>query len=194
MASKVLTSQEFTHLLFIDTDMAFNPSAVQKMIDSQLDVIGCAYPYRTIPLHEKPASAELSYRESLSKSVPYAVNFPAGTKTIDIKNGICKVDSVGTGLMLISRQALHTLVAESKVKEFSVGFPYNQWYSQARYHGFFEHLEIDGVYFSEDYSFCYRWRALCQREIWAVVDEEIMHIGPMPVLGRYVEKLSSGKL
>jgi hypothetical protein len=194
MASKVLLDDTFTHVLFVDTDMGFAVAAVQKLIDARQDVIGCAYPYRTIPLHETLKKEGQTFRQAISEAAPYSIKFPPGTKTLDIKNGMCEVISIGTGLLMISRQALQTLQEAPSVGKFRTGFPYTQWYSGSHYYGFFDHVLVDEAYLSEDYSFCYRWINECQGKIYAVVDHEIMHVGPIPVLGRYVDRLKAGKL
>jgi hypothetical protein len=195
MASKVLLDDTFTHLLFVDTDMGFAVAAVQKLIEAKKDVIGCAYPYRTIPLHETITHKEgQTFRQAISEAVPYNIKFPPGTKTLDIKNGMCEVISIGTGLLLVSRVALQTLKDAPSVGKFRTSFPYTQWYSGSHYHGFFDHVLVDEAYMSEDYSFCHRWINECQGKIYAVVDHEIMHVGPVPVLGRYVDRLKSGRL
>lgn len=46
----------------------------------------------------------------------------------------------------------------------------------------------------ENYSFCLNWSKNCNDEIYAVIDEEIIHIGPLSDLGRYGDRLSSGGL
>ena len=43
----------------------------------------------------------------------------------------------------------------------------------------------------EDFSFCERWRGLCNGEVWAVADEDVDHIGEFTYRGNYVEFLKS---
>jgi hypothetical protein len=193
MASKAL-AEDFTHILFIDADIGFSISAVKKLLDAKKDVIGCAYPYRSIPLHEEALNSNISFRKAISQILPYAVKFSPGTKKIDITNSICEVSAIGTGLLLISKNALDSMVNASSVEQFTTHFPYTQWFKGASYYGFFEYVSIDGVHLGEDYSFCQRWTNLCKGKIYAVVDEEIMHIGPVPILGKFMDKLSSGKI
>lgn len=76
MASKVLLEDGYTHLLFVDTDMGFTVSAVEKMLRADKPVIGCAYPYRTVPLHEDPPEDVKPLRRTISSMVPYAVTLP----------------------------------------------------------------------------------------------------------------------
>ena len=193
MASKAMMDGGYTHMLFVDTDMGFPVSAVRKLIAADKEVIGCAYPYRTVPLHEEIPSGPKTFRAAISEVVPYAVRLRAGQKKLDVKGGICEVASIGTGLLLISVVALKKMVAAGAAKTYGCHFPYSQWHKHETYHGFFEHLVVDGQYIGEDYSFCKRWVDDCGGQIYAVIDQEIFHVGPLPVVGRYMDRLRAGK-
>lgn len=194
MASKVLMDGNYTHLLFVDTDMGFPVSAIRKLIDAKVPVIGCAYPYRTIPLHEEIPNGPKTYRSAISQTVPYAVRLKTGQKKLNVSNGICEVGSLGTGLLLISAEALKKMVDLGAVKTYGCHFPYNQWHRHPKYYGFFEHLVVNDQYMGEDYSFCIRWAEMCGEKLFAVIDQEIMHIGPIPVIGTYLDRIKTGKL
>ena len=194
MASKALHDSNVSHLLFVDTDMGFSVSSIIKLIKTEKDIIGCAYPYRTIPLHLPVTRPSTSLRQTISETVPYAIKFSPGVTTVDVTDGVCEVAAIGTGLLLISCQALQTMVERGTVETFRTTFPYNQWYSEATYYGFFDHIKVDGSYIGEDYSFCHRWITECQGSIHALVDAEIMHIGNLPVIGRYMDRLKTGAL
>ncbi len=194
MASKALMDGDFTHLLFIDTDMGFHASAVQKLVEANVDVIGCAYPFRTIPLNQPVPQGEKTLRQAVAESVPYAVKLKKGTKKLDVKDGICDVGGIGTGLLLISVAALKKMLKLKVVETYSCHFPYNQWHKHKAYHGFFDYLVVGGQYIGEDYSFCQRWIDECDGKIYAVIDQEIFHIGNIPVIGRYLDKIKAGKV
>lgn len=201
MASLVLENLQYSHLLFVDTDLEFQPASVLKMLDAEREVIGCVYPYRTIPLHETVGSADRTLRQVIAAKVPYAVTLADGTTNLDVVNGICEVASIGTGLLLIRRTALEALAASGRISRFLTTFPYSQWYPHSHYHGFYSHLQADGCDYGEDYSFCRRWRDVCNgrihalvSRIHALVSDEVGHIGPLPVLGRYLEPLQSGQV
>lgn len=193
MASKALMDDGFTHLLFVDADMAFTVNAVRKLVEAKKPVVGCAYPYRTIPLDDAVEGPQTSIRALVSRSVPYAVGFPPELTSLTVTDGMCEVNHIGTGLLLISTEALAEMVRLEAVEPFRVTFPYSQWCKHPQYHGFFHHVTLDDVILGEDYSFCHLWRTQCQGTIFAVVDEEIFHIGPLPVIGRYLDRLKTGK-
>ncbi len=189
MASLVLEERDYSHLLFVDTDLNFDAASVLKMLAADREVIGCAYPYRTVPLHETVTTAGRTLRQVIAGKVPYAITLPEGIKNIDVVNGICEVASIGTGLLLIRRSALESLASSGQIGRFMTTFPYSQWYRHSHYHGFFGHLQADGRDYGEDYSFCRRWRELCAGKVYGLISDEVGHIGPLPVLGRYLERL-----
>jgi len=193
MASKALMDGGFTHILFVDTDMGFAVSAVRKLVEADKPVVGCAYPYRTVPLHDAVEGPHASIRSLISQAAPYAVTLREGVSNLVVSNGLCEAASIGTGLLLICTEALASMVAKRAVEDFRTTFPYTQWHHHEIYQGFFHHLTLDGALVGEDYSFCHRWRLECGGTIHAIVDEEIFHIGPLPVIGRYVDRLKAGK-
>jgi hypothetical protein len=42
---------------------------------------------------------------------------------------------------------------------------------------------------AEDFSFCQRWRTLCNGTVWALADANIGHIGEFTYQGNYLEHL-----
>jgi len=194
MASLVLQDDAYSHLLFVDTDLDFQAASVVKMLAADREVIGCAYPYRTVPLHETVTTADRTLRQVIAGKVPYAITLPEGISNLNVVHGICEVASIGTGLLLIRRSALEALAASGQIGRFVTTFPYSQWYHCSHYYGFFSHMQADGCDYGEDYSFCRRWREICAGRIHALVADEVGHIGPLPVLGRYLERLKNGSL
>ena len=192
MASVVLNDPGYSHLLFIDADMEFPPSAVTRMLGAGEPVIGCAYPYRTVPYYAAPGTAE-TVKEAIEINVPFAVRFPPDVRNVSIDKGFADVASVGTGLMLIARGALETLAGSGRIARYRVGFPYAQYYKHSHYHGFFDHLIEDDMALGEDYSFCRRWQQ-AGGSIRALVDVEIVHHGHVAIPGRYITKLKAGKI
>jgi len=180
-------------VLFFDTDQAVAPAAVLRMLAADKHVIGAVTPYRSLPLHAEIAGSGETLRQVVATTVPYAVWFAPGTEQIAVLEGVCEVEAIGAGLLLVRRDALQAMVDAGVAEAFLTSFPYSQWYRQTRYHGFFVHMLADGAFLGEDISFCRRWKA-CGGTIHALCDEEIMHVGPIPVVGRYFDKLKAGRV
>jgi hypothetical protein len=158
-ASYVIENREFTHLLSIDNDLEFPARAVLKLLASKLEVIGCAIPRRT-PTTQFNVVA-------------------AGAPAID---GICEVQRVGTGIMLIHRSALEKLLSTGEIQSrtihgfLGIGF-------KTPLYGFFDRIRTPEETISEDYSFCDRWRA-AGGKVYALIDEAIGHIWTTKFVGR----------
>ena len=56
--------------------------------------------------------------------------------------------------------------------------------------GFFDHLAKDGVLFSEDFSFCERWRMLCEGEVWCYLAGDVSHVGDMAYNAKLIHQIA----
>ena len=97
---------DYTHLLFIDADLAFNPDAVIRMLEYDKDVVTGIYPRKTIDwikvknkLKQKP---EISEDELLAASLQYNLNV-ADPNKIMLEKGFIEVMDGPTGFMMIKR-------------------------------------------------------------------------------------------
>jgi len=181
----------FTHLLFIDSDIQFDPMDVFRLVlhRKEEDIVAAAYPLKTIHWHgARDAKTIEEMQEGVSTYVinlrPDEVN---GKETISVNlyNGLLKVYDAGTGFMLIPRK-----VIERMIEEYGDEISYYSNESQIaaktgelekkkrKMYAFFD-TSIDAeteAYLSEDYTFCRRWQHI-GGEVW--VDPEIVlnHIG-----------------
>jgi hypothetical protein len=78
-----------THVLFVDSDMEFDPLHVQSLINKDLDIVAAAYSKRVEPLH---STAWLDSSDWTSTIDPF--NYPDTTEIIEAQ-------AVGMGLCLI---------------------------------------------------------------------------------------------
>lgn len=150
-ATIVHLNANFSHLLMIDADMKFEPSAVLKMLKADVDVIACACPQR---------------RE---KELAFNVRKPI----VRVNDEIAEIGQIGTGIILIKREALNRLASDARVARRS-----RHVFSQlgkSDIIGFFDNIFRDDEKKGEDISFCLRWSELCGGKIFAVINEEIGH-------------------
>lgn len=177
LARLFLDRPELTHLLFVDSDMSFGVEAVQALIDAGKPLVGCVYPRRALDLDRLIAAArvEPDRARALASAMDFVVK-PFGA--LDVEGGLCKVRGLGMGLCLI---ATGRLKADP---ELAAGRPV-----AGPVHGFFDPLPTEGGFLAEDLSFCQRWIDLCGGEVWAVVDQEIGHVGTMEFRARFMDAL-----
>lgn len=189
-ANMVIHSPNLDGMLFVDSDMAFDPAVILRMLGLGVDVAAAAAPFRKINLETLVAASRQG--ESLNRSVALASEFNVKLDWDDkvqwperIQDGFCLAAGVGMACAYISRAALIAMVEEANLtprRDLSAG-PGSQCWS------FFGTIHHGGQRLSEDYSFCYRWTRQMGRQLWVCVDEDISHIGVYHYRARYSDLL-----
>jgi len=177
-------------LLFVDSDMAFRPELFLRMIAQGGDVVAAACPRRILHLDRLVAAARQD--EDLGKAVAQASDFAinhyweSGQQRSDpVVGGFCRAAAVGMACAVIRKSALIAMVDEGAVEprlDLRAGADKTCW-------SFFGNLEHDGARLGEDYSFCYRWTSVMDRDLWVCVDEAVTHIGYFNFTARYSDLL-----
>lgn len=173
-------SPQSSHLLFIDTDMHFNPPLIRDMLAFDKPLVGSYYAKR-----QHPAEA---VGKSLSDDV-----------LSDVKHGFLKVAAVGCGITLIRRDMIDTMlekmphIIETDPKAIA-GHPCAEsikaFGGKRIIRAFDKMRDDDGAKLSEDMSFCKRWRD-CGGEVWANVEHLVGHIGRFNYAIRYADYLET---
>jgi hypothetical protein len=178
-----------THLLFIDADMGFPAQLVLDMVDSGKPIVGAVYPKRQINIEKIVglAAAGENTSRAIAKGHDYIVRRKRAQPNGPGPSGFIQVDGCGTGVMLIRRDAIQTML--QKMPQLSDREARNTSplaRELDRLIRAFEPLRLNGALLSEDFSFCHRWTA-CGGEVWANVSYEIEHIGLQRFKGRYAD-------
>lgn len=97
--SKAEQVSSFTHLMFIDSDMGFEPDLIWNLLERKKDIVGGAYVQKAFPFW--PNAGNL-----LEDGVRYNLRSPDYSGK---SGGLIPVDMLGTGLMLIRRKVLDTM-------------------------------------------------------------------------------------
>ena len=173
-----------THLLFIDADIAFDPSQVFRLLDFGADVGAGVYPTKRIDWAKVKDLAKADAPNLEPTSLSYVLGFEDPTKVVP-RNGFAKVRYAGTGFMMIKRAALVKMIESYPElhynREHQAEDPLvkSKWRS-ALFNCFIE--KESGVYLSEDYSFCRRWTDL-GGEIWVDLQSRLTHVGTLSFNG-----------
>ncbi|MCP3723754.1 hypothetical protein M3I53_11530 [Paraburkholderia sp. CNPSo 3272] len=188
-ANYFLSHREFSHLLFLDTDMDFSREAVLRLLAGDKPVAGIACPYRFFDREQRITSADvgLTLREWQEKTVDYNTAIladEAGSSVVS--DGWAEVSHVGTGIFLVRRDALEAIAAHTAL--YRPPAQYAGYLPDGKFHAFFDTVSEKGVYLSEDLSFCRRVRA-AGKSVWALIDEKIVHHGASSISGTYLHAL-----
>ncbi|MCG5073101.1 hypothetical protein [Paraburkholderia tagetis] len=189
-ANYFLSHPEFTHVLFLDTDMDFSREAVPRLIAGNKPVAGIACPYRFFDVEKKITSDDvgLSLREWQEKTVDYNTAIRTDEKGgSTVSNGWVEVNHIGTGIFLIRRDAIEALVPVTQ--RYRPPAQYAPYLPDGRFYAFFDTVGEKGVYLSEDLSFCQRVRGVGM-SVWALIDEHIVHHGHSAISGTFLHSLA----
>ena len=121
---KIAFESEVDSVIWIDSDMEWNPEWVLKFINSEYDVLGAACP---------------------KKSIYEMYNVKCDPKNlVPDENGFIKVQSIGTGFLKMSKKAVEYLWESSE----------SYTSDDTEYKRAFEVMVIDGSLYSEDTVVC----------------------------------------
>ncbi len=207
-ASLVMQDESYTHLLFVDADMGFAPSLIERMIAADKPVVGSIAPLRGLDLAKfhalsgeisDPAVARLVAQDYANAgSIDFIEDSKGdGRTSMDLMvDGPCiRVRMTGTGVMLIKREVFDRI--RQRYPELWCEHIQNTYANFGLTKGVLQCFEPmpneHGLYGGEDASFCQRWVEGCGGEIWSVVTETIVHVGPEKFVGNYLTKLRHGR-
>jgi hypothetical protein len=163
VAQKFLESDS-TDLLFIDSDMGWDPKAVTRILEAEGDVVAGLYPFK---MDEES----------------YPVRVPVDANGMATRRGdLVVLDGAPTGFLRIRREVLERMIAlrpEWKVESYNPKTDKTQTY----YHLF--RCEQEGTkWWGEDYNFCRKWIEM-GGEVLGLPDIQFTHVGKKAWTGNF---------
>lgn len=179
IVAKFLDSPQATHLLFVDADITFSVEQVIRMLKFDRDFVAGLYPAKLIDWNQLAQRFGHTPEKLDEAGLAYVGALCEGQDAKRTDDGFAAATYAGTGFQLIKRQVFERLMAaHPELKYQSLhAFPRPSQPSPYLY-ALFDCL-IDpetGVYLSEDYAFCRRWRAI-GGEIWLDLHSQLTHSG-----------------
>lgn len=168
-----------SHILFIDADMGFPPQLIREMAGLREGVVGVAYHKRSIDLRKLHSLNS----ESFKKAYAQACNFIGQPGEAHPHNPAFRLaDCCGTGILLISRQAIQTLlercpdiIDRNRFKSMPFGDRFSEFITP------FNKITLEDRELSEDLSFCHRWIHKCHGQIFVNVTHDIEHASNLTI-------------
>lgn len=186
---------QHTHLFMLDADQGLPSELLFKMIDSGHPVVGALYPRRNFAWQQVGMqTASQGVPELLLQGLRFVGEpLPDADGQITVVNGFARARTIGTGAMLIRREALE-LMCQHYPELHGQGFPDEDENLPRAPHnwGFFNPLvkAADGRNAGEDIGFCHRWQG-CGGEIWADITTSTTHVGRYAFAGSYWDHLQA---
>ena len=198
---------DFTHLLFIDSDIHYNPQDVIALLALDKDVIGGPYPKKSINWGNVAEAARknptMDPKELETLVGEYVFNVVKGTKTFSVSDPL-EVMEIGTGYMLVKREVFTKMNEAYPMIRYKPDHVGQANFDGSRYiHAYFDTVidSADSItgggsdrYLSEDYMFCQMWRKI-GGEIYLCPWMRTQHIGTyaftgnMPAVAQYTGRL-----
>ena len=170
--TSVFLTTEYQYLLFIDSDVEFEPESVLRMLVAKKDII-CT-PYRV-------------KAEKLDKHI-YTVEFKDPKHIPILPGGLVELEAGPTGLMLIDRVVFEKIIKnnpELKIKNKAIPNPGD---THKFYYNFFDFGFNEGYSMGEDVSFCKLARGN-DFTIYANTESATKHHGSWAWEGKFGESL-----
>lgn len=150
-------------LVFIDSDMVYEPQALEKLINAPFDVSVISYRAKSTNVRYL-AETELEEGEVIG-------TYYDGETWL-------QTTRAGTGLMAIKRRTIEALM-----------LPHLEYVDKGEtYHAIFDFCLKDGQYMGEDYTFCQRVVS-AGGQIFILANAEVGHIGDAVYFGNYHDHL-----
>jgi len=155
--------EQYTHLLFIDSDIEFSPNTIFEMLKRDKELIACPYPMKTFnweKMTKRVNRGEVDNAEELSKA---GFTFPLKVPNRDeiVSNqGVIELTHAPTGCMLIKREVFDKMMKAYPEKEIQQPTIINGKETiRPFFYNFFDciHDPETKNYFGEDFGFCRLW-------------------------------------
>jgi len=190
----------YTHLLFIDSDIDFKFSTIMKMLKFDREVIATPYPMKHIhwnQIWDRVQKGKIKNIEELKRAghaFPIKLDNQIG-KEIPVVDGVIEVSHAPTGCMLIKRQVFDKMIKaypNDKIEQATIvnGIALIDEYN----YNFFDtiHDPETKKYYGEDFGFCKKWTAIGGK-CYCYVNDDITHVGEYQYNGKLMDNLDISK-
>lgn len=192
-----------THLMFIDSDIGFNPNDVIALLAIQddaspYDVIGGPYPKKCISWEKIKLAVDKGVADdnpnNLEKFVgDYVFNPKSGQAQIPIGEPV-EVSEIGTGFMMIRRRTFEKYAEAFPELSYKPDHVRTEHFDGSREIMAYFDCIIDPVskrYLSEDYMFCYNVQKM-GLQVWFCPWMQLQHVGTYIFGGSLADLASIG--
>lgn len=194
---------ECTHMMFVDSDIGFNPQDVLALLalsddNSQYDVIGGPYPKKCISWEKIKHAVDKGVADQnanvLEKFVgDYVFNPKGGQATIALNQPV-EVLEIGTGFMMLRKNTLRKMAEAFPQYMYKPDHVRTEAFDGSREIMQYFQAEIDPKskrYLSEDYWFCQKIQEIGMRT-WFCPWMQMSHVGTYIFGGSLADLASIG--
>jgi glycosyltransferase involved in cell wall biosynthesis len=192
-----------THLMFIDSDIGFNPNDVIALLamqddESEYDVIGGPYPKKCISWEKIKLAVDKGVADQnpnvLERFVGDYVFNPKGNQPNIPIGEPCEVREIGTGFMMVRRKTFEEYAKKFPELSYRPDHVRTEAFDGSReIHAYFDCIisPDDKRYLSEDYMFCYNVQKAGMK-VWFCPWMQMSHVGSYVFGGSLADLASIG--
>ena len=189
LVSELLRDEYLTHILFLDSDMLIDRPVFERLIQADQAIAGAIYTNRQMDWANYSKMIRGGATEGAARATSMRFNVRMLGETIDIRNGWCEVQALGTGCLMIKREVFNTLIRTNGVRQIRNALLESTVGNVTLYDFFTCIMQNDGDKLGEDFSFCKRARN-SGFQIWGMADVAIGHVGRHDFAARYIDFLN----
>jgi hypothetical protein len=177
LVSQFLKTPLATHLLFIDADICFDPEQVFHMLRFGREFVAGIYPLKVIDWSDPAIKRAATARESFGTAPLLYVGTLCTGNRRETEGRFATAIYCGGGFMLLKREAIERMIAAYPETRYKTAHAYSNAKAEQNYALFDCMIDKEtGVYISEDFAFCQRWRDIGGK-IWLDTEGTLTHIG-----------------
>ena len=183
-------SSKCTHLLFVDSDIAYSYKMFEKMVNYDKDICMVPYPIKSMDFEKIKKKIEAgSTLDPMLLGNQYTMSI-TDPRSIKMEEGFIEVERGPAGFMLIKREAIEKLIKE--YPEFTIKqhtLIDGKLVERENMYNFFDTYwdPKEKTYTGEDFYFC-KLAKHAGIKMYALVDEYISHYGEFGYTGRLIDE------
>jgi hypothetical protein len=204
LAAKAMSDKEMTHILFIDSDITWEPIHIIKLIIADKELVGGIYPFKKYhwerfskegiqsilerkasPYNKDLTDTQMIYHNLLHYNFNYLQN------QNKIENNLMEIYTLATGFMMIQRSCIDKMIAAHPQCKYTDDCGFLQGEENRYAYSLFDCAIVNDHYYSEDWLFCHRWR-LIGGQIFVDITIDLWHTGQEDYQGRLLSTLNIG--
>ena len=204
LVAKAMNDKDCTHIMFIDTDITWDPVDILKLLVSNKCLSGGVYPLKHY-FWERLTKGENTIKEWITRKnasqfseaisnenviqhnlLKYNINYIDNVLNVDAN--LAKVKHLATGFMMFKREVIEKMAQAYPHTKYTddVGFLSGSQNDYA--YALFDCGVEDDHYFSEDWMFCHRWTQM-GGNIYVNVAINLTHTGNEDFHGCYLSSI-----
>ena len=203
LIAKSMSDPDMTHVLFIDSDITWDPSSVLKLIINDKELSGGIYPIKKYHwdkltkdnIESIMERKNLSYNKHLTETqliyhnlLHYNFNY-LGNNNNRIDNNMMEIYTLATGFMMIKRECINKMIAAYPQYKYTDDCGFLQGDENKYAYALFDCAIVNDHYFSEDWMFCHRWKEIGGK-IFVDITIDLIHTGQEDYSGRLLSTLN----